>query len=102
MADDLPTGYYLDNFLTILDFVDMRYEHLLNAEERGFSRSFRSVSLDAQRLYVRLAFRKGPLFRSDKLTYPEIRDIPTAAHELAKYQLLETDGDMLPGASNWK
>ena len=76
MQIDLPEGYYLDNFLTILDFVDEQYEDLLNAAERGFSRNFRELSLAAQRPYVRLICRVGPHFRSDKLSYTEITNIP--------------------------
>lgn len=70
----LPVGYYLDNFLAILDFIDSQYDDILNHDERSFSRSFRSLSLDARRLYVRLVTRKGPLFRSDTLRYDEIGD----------------------------
>ena len=73
--EELPVGYYLDNFQTILDFVDSHYEDILSADEKSFSQSFRSLSVDARRLYVRLISRKGPLFRSDTLIYNEIADI---------------------------
>ncbi len=89
---DLPVGYYLDNFLTILDFVDLEYEDLLNSDEKQFSRAFRSFTTDAQRLYVRFISRKGPRFRGDKLRYPEIGHIPGAAEELAKQEFIQIDG----------
>jgi hypothetical protein len=67
--EELPVGYYVDNFLAILDFVDDHYDDVLTVDEKTFSRTFRSLSLEARRLYVRLMSRKGPLFRSDTLVY---------------------------------
>jgi len=90
--EELPVGYYLDNFQTILDFVDSHYGDILSADEKSFSRSFRSLSVDARRLYVRLMSRKGPLFRSDALVYKEITDIDAAAEELNQQGFLEVDG----------
>jgi hypothetical protein len=90
--EELPVGYYLDNFQIILDFVDGHYDDILSADEKNFSRSFRSLSRDARRLYVRLVSRKGPLFRSDTLVYKEITDIDAAAEELNQQGFLEVDG----------
>jgi hypothetical protein len=90
--EELPVGYYLDNFQRILDFVDNHYDDILTAEEKSFSRGFRSLSLDARRFYVRLISRKGPLFRSDMLIYSEIADVGAAAAELTAEQFLEQDG----------
>ena len=53
-----------------------QYADLLNAEEQAFFEEFQALSLEAQRLYVRLISRKGPYFRSDKLSYAEIPQIP--------------------------
>jgi hypothetical protein len=89
--EELPVGYYLNNFQKILDFVDSHYDDILAADEKGFSRGFRSLSLAARRLYVRLISRKGPLFRSDTLSYGEIADIEAAAAELAAEGFLEQD-----------
>lgn len=94
MQIDLPVGYYLDNFFTILDFVDEQYEDLLNAAERVFSRDFRELALCAQRFYVRMICRVGPHFRSDKLSYTEITDIPLAADELASSGFLAKNGNL--------
>jgi hypothetical protein len=90
--EQLPVGYYLDNFQKILDFVDSRYGDILTKAEKGFSRSFRSLSLGPRRLYVRLISRKGPLFRSDTLRYAEIGDIEEAAGQLVENGFLEQDG----------
>ncbi|CAM2009738.1 VRR-NUC domain-containing protein [Acanthopleuribacter pedis] len=84
----LVTGYYLDNFFKILDFVDRWYDDILGPDEWAFSRAFRAVPLPAQRLYVRLLMRKGPFFRCDKLAYPEIEDVPAAVNALAAAGLL--------------
>ena len=90
--EELPVGYYVDNFLAILDFVDDHYDDVLTVDEKTFSRMFRSLSLDARRLYVRLMSRKGPLFRSDTLVYNEIDDIEGAAEELVQKGFLEVNG----------
>lgn len=90
--EELPVGYYVGNFLAILDFVDSHYDDVLTLDEKTFSRTFRSLSLDARRLYVRLMSRKGPLFRSDTLVYNEIDDIEGAAEELVQKGFLEVNG----------
>ncbi len=90
--EELPVGYYVGNFLAILDFVDSHYDDVLTLDEKTFSRTFRSLSLDARRLYVRLMSRKGPLFRSDTLVYNEIDEIEAAAEELVQKVFLEVNG----------
>lgn len=85
---DLPPGYYLDNFLMLLNFVDASYSSLLISSEKLFSKIFKQFSNDAQRLYVRLVCRRGPIFRSDKLNYSEIKSITLAAEELAEQGFL--------------
>jgi hypothetical protein len=78
----LNDTYYLDNFRKLLDFVSVKYEDLLNDQEKKFISQFHSLSQDAQCLYVRLMSRKGPYFRTDKLAYKEIKNIPKAINEL--------------------
>jgi hypothetical protein len=85
----LPDDYYLDNFRLLLNFVESRYQDLLSENEIGFIQSFGNVSEGAQRLYVRLVLRKGPLFRSDKLNYAEIGNLNLAALELRAIGLLD-------------
>jgi hypothetical protein len=89
--EELPAGYYLNNFQRILDFVGSHYRDILSADEKNFSRVFRSLTLEAQRLYVRLISRKGPLFRSDMLHYAEISRTEAAANELVNAGFLEQD-----------
>lgn len=88
---ELPVGYYRDNFLLLLDHGDSLYADLLGEEEKSFSTAFRSRSLAAQRLYVRLVSRKGPLFRSDRLVYEEIGNVSAPAAELEAAGLLAID-----------
>jgi len=85
---ELPQDYYLDNFLMLLNFVGASYSSLLNSSEKRFSKKFKQFSIDAQRLYVRLVCRRGPLFRSDKLNYSEIKSITLAAEELVNQKFL--------------
>jgi hypothetical protein len=80
----LKDGYYLDNFRILLDFVYERYKELLNKNERGFIHDFKTLSVDAQRLYVRLISRKGPYFREDKLNYTDIASMNYAVAELCE------------------
>ena len=82
MPEDLPAGYYLRNFTYLLNFVIERHEETLTVAEKSFFTEFQALSLDAQRLYVRLCSRKGPLFRADKLTYEDISDTAMAVAEL--------------------
>ena len=82
MPEGLPQGYYHRNFSYLLEFVAERYHAILNAEELSFLDDFQHLSLPAQRLYVRLYSRKGPLFRADKLSYEDIPDITEAVQEL--------------------
>jgi DNA polymerase-3 subunit epsilon len=69
---DLPTFYYHRHFLELLDFVERHYRHVLTPEQAGHAARFRRLDADAQRLYVRLVNRRGRLFATAKLRYPEI------------------------------
>ena len=76
-----PT-YYLDNFNYMLSFVENLYWELLNEDERSYLNRFRTLSQDAQCLYIRIANRKGQVFRTSKLDYSEIRNTQVAISEL--------------------
>ena len=71
----LPTFYYHGHFVEMLDFVAEHYAHVLLEEHAAFIEDFRSLTRDAQCLYVRLANRKGRLFARNKLRYPELGDL---------------------------
>jgi len=69
---ELESFYYLDHFLLLLESVVHQYGELLTSTEKALIKTFKSLSTDAQALLVRLISRKGPLFRSDRLNYPEL------------------------------
>lgn len=69
---ELPTYYYLRNFIELVDTVEAQYGDLLLPTEQDFISSFRALDHPAQCLYVRLISRRGPLFRAEKLVYDEI------------------------------
>lgn len=93
----LDEGYYLDNFLAVLDTVEDRDHDLLSADERAFSNDFRALDLSAQRLYVRLISRRGPYFRRDRLAYDEIPDLDGALDSLRRHDLLDHGQDVPVG-----
>jgi len=97
----LPTFYYHDHFLEVLDFVERHYAHVLQAEHVDIIQAFRALPGEAQCLYVRLVNRKGRLFARSRLRYPELGDLSpiiehlrangwiTTASEADFYDILE-------------
>ena len=72
---ELPEKYYLDYFESLLAFVEEKSGHLLSRKEKNFYRKFRALPEDARCLFIRLTNRKGCFFRTEKLDYPEIKDL---------------------------
>lgn len=89
VTPELPATYYLDNFCHLLSQVRDLYDDLLSDDERSFCRDFFQLSTAAQCLYVRLLGRRGDWFRSDRLEYREIDDIPAALRELASQRFIQ-------------
>ncbi|MDA0977367.1 MAG: VRR-NUC domain-containing protein [Proteobacteria bacterium] len=89
--EELPEGYYLDNFEFLLRFVLERYERLLTTPELDLAHSFLAAPLASRRLYVRMANRRGEYFRVDKLHYPEISNIPAVIEELSSRGLVQQE-----------
>ncbi|MFT4926509.1 MAG: hypothetical protein ACI8WB_002607 [Phenylobacterium sp.] len=106
MVIELPTGYYLRNFIELIDYVAQQYDDLLCASERHFYQQFHQLSQPAQMLYVRMLTRKGSVFRGCKLQYDEIGDTADAALALQNAGLITINdnadkaelsiGDVLP------
>jgi len=86
---ELPPKYYLDYFLFLVEFVEKLYREILNKEERKLIRDFRALPEDAQCLFVRFSNRRGLFFRTNKLKYAEIEDIPAALYELEEKGFIE-------------
>lgn len=94
----LPSRYYLAHFEEMLDFVASRYDHALADPERRFLGEFRALDEDARCLYVRIANRKGAIFRRDTLRYPEISETEAAFARLLESGFLRLpDGKDFPG-----
>lgn len=70
----LPTFYYHEHFMEMLEFVVSHYAHALLDEHMDLVRRFRLLPRPEQCLYVRLVNRKGRIFAADKLRYPELGD----------------------------
>lgn len=64
--------YYLHNFQQVLDWIELRYADLLDAQEQAFIGQFRQQPQATRALLVRMVMRKGLLFRPSKLEYAEI------------------------------
>jgi DNA polymerase-3 subunit epsilon len=71
----LPTFYYHEHFLEMLDFVERHYAHVLLDTHVAFLDEFRELPREAQCLYVRLVNRKGRVFATNRLRYPELGQI---------------------------
>ncbi len=97
---ELPDGYYLDNFNSLLDTVCRLYNDLLTPEELAFYSSFKDLPDDAARLYVRLISRVGPGFRVQRLVYADISDVDQAVQDLLDSKFLASEDRLTPGEMN--
>ncbi len=77
-AHALSAFYYLDNFQRLCDTVERQYGDLLSEAECDFLQRFAAAPRDVRCLYVRLVSRRGPLFRREQLSYPELEDLSGA------------------------
>ena len=93
----LPALYYLDNFDQIVEYVRVRYDDLLDLKERRQLDRVSCLSQSARGLLVRFFTRKGWLFRTDKLVYPELGELSVAIKELISarliYQLSDSENE---------
>ncbi|AUI87846.1 VRR-NUC domain-containing protein [Vibrio azureus] len=87
--NELAPDYYLKNFCKLIHHAESWYQDLLTTEEQQWLSSFHQLPHSAQCLLVRLYSRKGDLFRSDKLNYNEIEDIPACLLTLESFKLIE-------------
>ena len=93
---NLPQFYYHTNFCELLDFVADKYAGVLRPEHYQFIEDFYDLPRPAQRAYCRLVGRKGRVFDTAKLNYPEI----IALHDQWDL-LLETRFISPPQAGDW-
>ena len=79
---ELPVGYHLAHFREMLDFVRRIYGGILDAERLDWLSRFDALDPNAQSLFVRIANRKGKVFRLAKLSYADVDDIDGRLREL--------------------
>ncbi|GAB2918078.1 exonuclease domain-containing protein [Rheinheimera gaetbuli] len=80
---ELDTGYYLQHFNEMLQFIAQHYQAVLSADSRGFIGDFHQLSHNAQQLLVRMLNRKGSVFADTELTYAEIGETAPLLDELS-------------------
>jgi hypothetical protein len=88
---NLNRFYYLENFQIVLKWVFERYDDLVSPSEREFFERFFAVPEASRALLVRMAMRKGGLFRTGKLKYEEIGCPRRAALPLIQMGWLEVN-----------
>ncbi|XP_031271645.1 fanconi-associated nuclease 1 homolog [Pistacia vera] len=83
-AKKYPTSTikYQHNFNLLIQEVLRSNSHLFTDNERVFMESFSTLSVDSQRLFIRLYTRKGPWFRLASISYREVLDSQEAVKEL--------------------
>lgn len=83
-----PEDYYQNNCRVLFEFVQLRYAQLLPDEVRRSVQSFMAANDDEQRLFARLLTRKGPVIRTDKIDYREIKDTDASIAGLQRFGLV--------------
>jgi hypothetical protein len=79
---ELPPKYYLTYFQYLIDFVKKKYQHILNETEQQFLTDFEALTEDEKCLFIRFCNRTGTFFRTEKLKYAEIENIPESLNGL--------------------
>jgi hypothetical protein len=88
MRTELEPRYYLNNFHKLIGHTLNWYADLLTPDEQAWISRFFDLDEEAQCLLVRLYSRKGELFRSDKLNYPEIGELAAPLQYLSTQQFI--------------
>ncbi len=87
----LPPRYYLDYFNYLIEFIEKHSNHLLGEYDQVFIADYRSLTIDAQCLFIRMLNRKGEFFRLDKLQYAEIETYETSLDQLTSSGFIITE-----------
>ena len=93
MRGELPTYYYHSHFVEMMRFVEGGYGHVLLDDHVAFIRDFERLPDDAQCLYVRLVNRKGKVFATNRLKYPELGDTAPLVTTLREQDWLEAPAE---------
>lgn len=81
---ELDSGYYLQHFNELLQFVAAHYQGVLTADSRALLQDFTALSTAAQQLLVRMLNRKGSVFADTELSYSEIGPTAPVLDELTQ------------------
>ena len=85
--------YYIGHFWHVIESLEERAGFLLGEDDAAFIACLRALPPSALCLYIRLAHRKGPFFRTDKIGYAEIEDLDSALNALLQAGLAGRCGD---------
>ena len=86
---ELPPKYYLEYFEYLINFVQKKYSHILNEAEQSFLSQFNALTEDEKCLFIRFTNRTGSFFRTEKLKYAEIENIPEVLNVLIQKCFVE-------------
>lgn len=90
----LPAKYYLTHFHEFIEFIEEHYLPVLDQSHLEFLNKFKSLSEDAQCMYVRMVNRKGVLFaKAGFAKYVEIAHQESALAELKQNGFTGEVGD---------
>ena len=87
---ELPPKYYLTYFQYLIDFVKKKYQHILNETEQQFLADFEALMENEKCLFIRFCNRTGSFFRTEKLKYVEIENIPESLNGLIDKGFIES------------
>ena len=87
---ELPPKYYLEYFQYLINFVQKKYAHILNDAEQSFLAQFEALTEDEKCLFIRFTNRTGSFFRTEKLKYTEIENIPEVLNSLIQKGFVES------------
>ena len=87
---ELPPKYYLEYFQYLINFVQKKYAHILNDAEQSFLAQFEALTEDEKCLFIRFTNRTGSFFRTEKLKYAEIENIPEVLNSLIQKGFVES------------
>lgn len=90
---ELPPKYYLEYFNYLVDFVERMYVSILNENESKFIEKYKALSENEKCLFIRFVNRTGRFFKTDKLKYVEIENIPYQIEALVAAQFIEKSNE---------
>ena len=88
MNEVLETPYYVNDFLHVLETVEMHYGAEFNCGEKGFSAKLKALSPQALCLFIRLVNRSKAFYSLGKIDYKECHPTAETVAELIESDLV--------------